>query len=110
MEPRVGELSEILVEGAHERPVIRGYGKGGESFKEELALLNGPDDGQAFQLDGSIPLLGRGEGLGAAGNDGVAVVLLLAEGEAHAVVTRCICEKCNLLFRVEVPGEEVGRE
>ena len=72
--------------------MIRCYGEGGEAFKEELALLDGPDDRQAFQLNGGMPLLGWGERFGAAGNEDIAVVLLLTEGKAHAVVTRCICK------------------
>ena len=70
----------------------RGYRKIREAFEIKLTFLDGPDDCQAFQLDGGVWLLGRGERFRSTSDDCLVSVDFLAEGEAHAMMAGCICQ------------------
>ena len=61
LEPRAGQGEQVLLKYPLQRPVVCIDGELGQPVEVKGALDYGPDYGEAFQLDGGIAVLGRGQ-------------------------------------------------
>ena len=100
-EPRRSDLLKLLVEQAHERPVVGEDRAQLDSSEVIIVVFDGPLDGHHFNFHGRIPLLSWSEGLRAAGNEPQVPVGALHKRVAEPVEPASVGQELRFKLRVE---------